>query len=192
MLPPSGPLHALAEEVAQLEDALRSVGVFVGHRTAHGGRMHADFFGHLLDHHGLQLVDAAFEEILLAGHDGIADLYDGLLALLDVLDQLDGALVALFDVVASVSCRWFRSEQALVSRIKAKLRYVFVIHQDQPLIAVLDESDIGFNQSSRTFVITESRTGIECANVVEGRLHCLDRATSRLGNLFVLLVLHGT
>ena len=90
------------EEIAQLEHALRSVRIFTGNRAADGGRMHADFFGDLLDHHRLQLVDALFEEILLPGDDGVADLGDGLLALLDVLDQLDGALVALFDVVAGV------------------------------------------------------------------------------------------
>src|SRR5439155_15886644 len=38
-------IHALAEEVAQLENALRSVGGFVGDGTAHSGRMNADFFG---------------------------------------------------------------------------------------------------------------------------------------------------
>ena len=64
--------------------------------------MHANFFGDLLNHHGLQLVDAFFEEILLPGEDAVADFDDGLLALLDVLDQLDGALVAFFDVVARV------------------------------------------------------------------------------------------
>src|ERR1700752_4542274 len=42
-------LHALAEEIAQLENALRGVGILAGHGTAHGGWMHADFFGHLLD-----------------------------------------------------------------------------------------------------------------------------------------------
>ena len=70
--------------------------------------MHPDFFRHFLDHHGLEVIDAMFQEVPLAEHDGVADLGDGLLALLDVLDELDGALVALFDVVASVlvvACR---------------------------------------------------------------------------------------
>src|SRR3984957_11899573 len=62
-------LHALAEEVSQLEYALWRMSVFVGHGTAYRGRMHADFFGHLLDHHGFQLIDASFEEVLLAGDD---------------------------------------------------------------------------------------------------------------------------
>src|SRR5437660_5360562 len=97
-----GALYALAEEISQLEYALRSVGILAGHSTAYGGRMHADFFGHLLDHHGFQLIDTFFQELVLAGDDGVADLGDGLLALLDVLDELDGAFVALFDVIARV------------------------------------------------------------------------------------------
>src|SRR3982074_31701 len=90
-----GALHALAEEVSQLEHALRRVGVLVGYGTTDGRRMHADFFGYLLDHHGFQLVDAALEKILLAGHDDVTDFGDGLLALLNILDELDGTLVAL-------------------------------------------------------------------------------------------------
>jgi len=38
-------VYRLAEEVAQFEDALRSVHVFIGYRAAHSGRMHADFLG---------------------------------------------------------------------------------------------------------------------------------------------------
>ena len=95
-------LHALAEEVAQLENALRRVGILASHSPAYRRRMHADFFGHLLDHHRFQEIDTTFQKILLAGNDGVADLGDGLLPLLNILDELDGALVALFDVIARV------------------------------------------------------------------------------------------
>ncbi len=115
-----GALHAFAEEVSQLEHSLRGVGVFVGDGTADGGRMHADFFGHLLDHHGFQLVDAAFEKILLAGHDDVTDFRDRLLALLNILDELDGALVALFHVVARVLIVGaIARDQLFVGRIQA-------------------------------------------------------------------------
>src|ERR1700745_2266003 len=85
-------LHAFGEEVPQFEYALWSVGVFIRHRAADGRRMDADFFGHLLDHHRFQLIDALFKEILLARHDRITDLHDVLLALLDVFNELDRAL----------------------------------------------------------------------------------------------------
>ena len=98
--PPPRALHGFGEEVAQLEDALRRVRVLAGHRAADGGRMHADLLGHFLDHHGLQLVDAVLQKIHLAPHDGLADFENGLLALLDVLHQLDGRGVALLDVIA--------------------------------------------------------------------------------------------
>jgi len=45
------------------------------------GRVHADFLGHFLDPHGLlQLIDAFSREILLTGHNRVADLHDVLLA----------------------------------------------------------------------------------------------------------------
>src|ERR1035438_9525863 len=44
-----GALYALAKEISQLEYALWCMRVVVGHGTAYRGRVHADFFGHLLD-----------------------------------------------------------------------------------------------------------------------------------------------
>jgi len=44
---PAGPVHGLAEEITEFEDALRRVDVFIGDGAADGGRMHADFFGGL-------------------------------------------------------------------------------------------------------------------------------------------------
>src|SRR6266849_7182961 len=140
-----GALYALAEEISQLEYALRSVGVLAGHGTAYGGRMHADFFGHLLDHHGFQLIDTFFQELVLTGDDGVTVVGDGLLALLDVLDALDGALVAFFDVVARVLVVAVAGQQFLVGRIESKLRQVFIVHDDPPLVAVFDESHVRFD-----------------------------------------------
>src|SRR5436305_7885497 len=124
-------LHAFAEEVAQLEYALRCVSVLTGHGTAYRRRMHADFFSHLLDHHRFQLIDTSFEKLLLAGNDRVADLGDGLLALLNILDELDGALVALFDVIARVLVvDTVASDQLLVGRIEPKLGHILVVHDD--------------------------------------------------------------
>src|ERR1700686_2612630 len=157
-----GPLDALAEEVSQLEYALRCMRVFVGHSTAYRGRMHADFFGHLLDHHGFQLIDASFEEILLAGNDAITNFGDGLLALLDVLDELDGAFVALFDVVArTFFVGAVAGNQFLVGRIEAKL----------------------------DFVVAQAGTRVERADVVQRCLNGFDGTPTRLGYFFVLLIL---
>ena len=80
--------------------------------------MHADFFRHFLDHHRLELVDTLFQEILLAGDDGIAHLGDGLFPLLDILDELNGALIAFFDVVACVFVVGITGQQALIGWIQ--------------------------------------------------------------------------
>src|SRR5215469_6825705 len=183
-------LHALAEEISQLEYALWRVGIFVGHSTAYRGRMHADFFGHLLDHHGFELIDTPFEEVLLAGDDGVADLGDGLLALLDILDELDGALVTLFDVVArALFVAAVAGDELLVGRIEAELGQVFVIHDDQPLVPMLDECNVRLDQTSLDLVVTQARARIERPNVIEGSLYSLNRTANRLGDFFVLLTL---
>src|SRR5882672_4008997 len=166
-----GALYAFAEEVTQLENSLWRVRVLAGYGTAHGGGMHSDFFSHLLDHHGLKMVDASFQKVLLPGDDAVTDFGDGLFALLDVLDELDGALVALFDVVAGILVVVVAGDQLLVGRIEAKLRQIVVVHQDQPLVAVLDESDIGFNQAGLDFVVLQPRAGIKSADVVDGLLY---------------------
>ena len=122
----------------------------------------------------------------------IADLGDRLLALLDVLDELDRALVALFHVVA---CALFvgavAGDQFLVRGIQAKLRQVFVVHDDQPLVAVLDEGNVGLDEACLDLVVAQTGAGIERANVVQRRLHGFDRTPDGLGDLFVLLVLQA-
>jgi len=50
-----------------------------GHGAANRGRMHADFFGDLLDHHGFR-ASGPYREIHLAGDDGLADAQNGVFA----------------------------------------------------------------------------------------------------------------
>ena len=97
---PRRSLHGFREEVAQFENALRRVGVLARDRAADGRRVNADLLGHILDHHGLQVIDAVVEKLRLPPHNRLANFQDGLLALLDVLHQLDGRGVALLDVIA--------------------------------------------------------------------------------------------
>ena len=76
--------------------------VFAGHSAADRGRVYADFFRNFFDHHRLQLIDAVLQEILPAGNDGETNLGDGLFPLLDVFDELNGAFITLFYLIASV------------------------------------------------------------------------------------------
>src|SRR5438876_516871 len=78
-------VYALAEEVTKLENALWSVRVFAGDCATDRGRMYTYLFCYFLDHHRLQLVNASFQEVALAGHDRVADFQNRLLTLLDIL-----------------------------------------------------------------------------------------------------------
>ena len=65
--------------------------------------MHPDLLRHFLDHHRLQLVNAFFQEILLAADDGVADFQNRLLSLLYVFNELDRTLKAFLDVIARIA-----------------------------------------------------------------------------------------
>jgi hypothetical protein len=154
--------------------------------------MHSDFFGHLLDHHRFEEINASFQKILLAGHDAVADLGDGLLPLLDILDELDGALVALFDVIARVLVvDTVARDQLLVGGIEAKLGQVLVVHDDQPLVAVLDECDVRLDQPRLNYVVAKSRAWIECADKFQSLLNGFDGTSNGFGNFLMLLVLQS-
>src|SRR5215813_802671 len=116
-------LNALREEITQLKDSLRSVHVFVGNRAAHSGRMNADFFRHFLDHHGLEQINTVVQKFSLPSNDGIANLQNGLPALLNVLDELHRRLIAFFYIGADF---FFYSvamiEEAAIGGTHAKLR----------------------------------------------------------------------
>src|SRR6266403_4750266 len=74
-------VHGFAEERAQFQDALRGVCVLAGNSAADRGRMYADFFGDLLDHHRLQSVRAVVEKFTLPRNYGLADAQDSVFAL---------------------------------------------------------------------------------------------------------------
>ena len=133
--------------------------------------MNANFLGHFFDHHGLELIDAAVEKIPLAADDGIANFQYGLLALLNVFDELQSRLITLFDVVANVFLRRLAVQQFLVGGIKAQLRHVFVVHQHQIFFALLHEGDIRLDETSLLDVVTQPRLGIEPLDVLDSGQH---------------------
>src|SRR5204863_6590558 len=101
--------------------------------------------------------------------------------------QLNGRLVAFFDVIARVTIVAIAGEKPLVRRIQAQLWQVLVVHDDQPLIAMLDKSDVRFNQPRRDFVVLESRARIKGANVIERSQDRFYWPSDRASDLFELL-----
>ena len=104
--------------------------------------MHSDLLRHFFDHHGLQRVNPAVQEFGLAGNDGITNFEDGLLALFNVFDELNGGFVALLDVIANVFLSGIAMQQPAIRRVQPQLRDVILIHEHQILIALLYESDV--------------------------------------------------
>ena len=84
----------------------------------------------------------------------------------DVLDQLDGRFVAIFNVVSRIAVITVAVQQALVGRIQPQLRHVFIVHDDQPLVAMLHERHIGLNQPRLAEVVALAGPGVERADEV--------------------------
>src|SRR5581483_1164533 len=137
------------------------------------------------------MINTAFQEVLLPANNGIADLYDRLLPLLDILDQLNGALVAFLDVVARIFVVAVFGQQALVGGIKPQRGKVFIVHDDQPFVTVFDEGNVRLNQSRLNFVVAQTGSRIESLDEIERRNHRLDRATQSFADFPVLLQLHS-
>src|SRR5579859_4388303 len=116
-----GTVHCLAEERTKFEHALRSMCILAGHGAAHRRWMHADFFRHFFDHHGLQSVGAVIEKFSLPRDDRLADAKDGVFALLDIFHQLNSGGEALLDVVANVAIRGIARQQPAIRRTQPKL-----------------------------------------------------------------------
>jgi hypothetical protein len=78
--------------------------------------VYAHLFGHVLDHHGAQVINPMVEEIGLAPDDGLAHADDGVLPLLDILDELDRGSKTFFDVIPHFPRRAIRFQHAAVGK----------------------------------------------------------------------------
>ena len=78
---------ATVEKELHLVHALGRVHVLVGDDPADRGLVHADVVGHVAQHQWPQVLDAVVHEVALEVDDAGRDLVDGLLALLNRLDE---------------------------------------------------------------------------------------------------------
>src|SRR5947208_677287 len=182
------PLHGLREEISKLVDALRRIGVLVGDRPADGGRMDPDLLGHFFDHHGPQMVDAFVEKIPLPADDYLAHLDDRLLALLDILDELNGGNEPLFDVIAHVAAGTAFFEHPPVTMAQPQLGQPVFIHRHLIIIPHLDDGDVRLDQTGLVVVVALARARVELADDLDRALDRLDGAVERPRQLPVLLV----
>src|SRR5713226_3662577 len=168
-------VHGFAEERAQLQYALRGMRVLAGHGAADRGRMHADFFGDFLDHHGLQRVGAVVEKFTLPRDDGLAYAQDGVFALLDVFHQLNGGGKSFLHVIAHIAVRSITHQQAAIGGAQAQLRHIVLIEERLPLIVDFTEINVRLDQAGLCLVVAKSRTRIEFFNYIESALYDFQR-----------------
>src|SRR6266850_5578325 len=180
-------VHGFTEEGAQFQDALRGVRVLAGHGATDRGRMHADFFGDLLDHHRLQSVGAVVEKFTLARDYGLADAQDGVFALLDVFHQLDGGGESFFHVIADIAVGCITHQQAAIGGTETELRHVVLVQERLPLIVHFAEIDVRLDQAGLGFVVAQSRARIELFDYIESAFYDFQRTVQSAGDFFQLV-----
>jgi hypothetical protein len=152
--------------------------------------MHADLFGHFLDHHWFQVIGAVLEEVGLAADDDLADAQDGVLALLDALHQLQSCGEALFDVGADFAVGGVAGQQAAINGAQAKLRHIVVVHENLPAVVHLAKVHVGLDEARLRLVVAQARARIESPDHVHGALDQFDGAIEGTGYFLELIALH--
>ncbi len=148
--------------------------VFVGDGAADGGLVHAHDVGDLRHGERAELVHALLEEVALDLEDLAGDALDGLLALLDgVDDELAGAH-ALAEVVALLLGEGAPGDHLLVCIRNPETRDVVVVEVDLPLVLVLFDGDVGHDDAVVVVGELAAGGGVEAADLLDGVLHVVE------------------
>jgi hypothetical protein len=67
------PFEPALEKELELEQPLRRMHVLIGRGPAHRGFVHVNVFGHVAQHHRLQLAHAMIEKVMLKLEDALGD-----------------------------------------------------------------------------------------------------------------------
>ncbi len=119
----------------------------------------------------------------------MADAQDGVLALLDILHQLNGGSKALLHIVADVAVGGVARQQAAIRGAQAELRHVIIIDENLPLTIDFAELNIGLDKPRFGFVVAQARLRIETLDHVHGALHHFHRTVQRARDFLQLVIL---
>src|SRR5690606_14553795 len=114
------------KEVAHLIDALWRLHVLAGNGATYGRFVHTHHLGNLVHVHRLEHRGTLLEELLLPFYYLDGDTVDGLLPLVDALDQELSTANLITDVILNLVLTTL-GHQVLVSVGDAQVRYILVI-----------------------------------------------------------------
>ena len=163
--------HPLGKKAAQLDHALRRVRIFAIDHARHGREVHPDIFRNVLQHHRLDVLDTVIEKILLPVNDGLDHPIDGLPAMLDVTQEVNGRTHLLLNEVARLFRGGALRQHLLVSGIDAQSRAAVVGKVDNVLAVFFQLLDVDFGRDENWFFrgIAAARIGIEGADELQLR-----------------------
>src|SRR5215207_9910622 len=159
--------HALGEEAAQLDDALRRVRVLAVDDARDGREVHPRVLGHVLEHHGLDELDALVEELVLAADDALDDAVDGLAPVLDVAQEVHGRAHLLADEVLRLLRRPVAAEHVLHVAADAQARAAVVGEVDFVHVVDLLDEDLGRDEDRLVGRVAAARVRVELADVLQ-------------------------
>src|SRR5882672_7516180 len=182
---------AAVEEVLHLEHALWRVHVLVGDDAADGGLVHADVVGDVAQHQGAEVFDAVIQEVALEVDDARRDLVDGLLPLLDRLDQPERRAELVFDVGARLVrvLGLTLVEKAAVDRADAQLRQTFLVEHRHVLLLDLDDVHVGDHVLRLRGIEAAAGLRVEVADELDVLLEVVDGESELARELRDLVVL---
>jgi hypothetical protein len=138
-----GGLEAGGEEVFHVEHPLWGEHVLAGDGAADGGFVDADDFGDLDHGHGAEMGDAMFHEVALALHDFLGDAGDGVLALVDALDEEFPGADFFPDVFANLGRGFGLAEEILVGVADPEVGDVVGVGGDDEFVTIAGDGDLG-------------------------------------------------
>ena len=178
------------EEVLHLEHPLRGVHVLVVDHAADRRFVHPDVCRHISEHQRAKIFDASLKEFGLERDDASGHFVDGLLPLIDRLDEPERRPKLFFHIRPRLVVALFLLvQETTIDGTDAQLRHaVFVQGRDIPLFG-LDDVHIRDHVMGRGGVETTARLRIEMANDFNVMFQLVDRDVELARQLVSLVVL---
>jgi hypothetical protein len=179
-------LVAGGEEEFKVEEAVGGLDVFVGDGAADGGFVDADDFGDLIHGEGLEVGDAVVKEVALALYNFGGDVVDGLLALVEALDEEFSGADFFFEVFFEFGVVAVVGEEVFVGVADAQAGNGFVVHDDDPVVTVFLDAEFGLDDV--LFVVgaeAGAGTGLKGGDELGGLLDAVEGDFEGAGDFLV-------
>ena len=152
--------------------------------------MHADVVGHVAQHQGSEVGDPVVQEGPLMADDGLRDLVDGPLALIDALEQPERAPQFVLHVVPGLfGARLLLVQHSPVGGADAELGEPVVVEHDLVVVSLLHHEHVGEDVGRLVQAVAVAGLGVEALDDLEMVRHLVGGERHQAADLRVLMAL---